>query len=86
MPDSLKAIWNFARRILIEVAYFLLVAFAAYLLNFFVSWADARDLFPQLILRTLKVLAYVIFYIDILSLLALIVRDALKAGGKIPPA
>jgi hypothetical protein len=34
----------------------------------------------------LKVLAYVIFYIDILSLLALIVRDALKAGGKIPPA
>jgi len=85
IPKLLKPISDSAGRVLTKIGLFLLILLSAYLLNLAVSWAGGHQLLPPLMINTLKVVAYIIFFLDVLNFLVFIVQEVLRGFGVLPP-
>lgn len=81
LPEPLKAILNFAARVLTGIVLFIFVGLGAVALNLVTSYGDAHRLLPPYMLMTMKALEYVIFAADVIVFLVFLMREALGALG-----
>ena len=85
VPKPVKAIWDFAVRVLTGIVLFILISLGAGVLNFVTGYENAHRLLPGFMLTSMQALAYVIFAVDGIVFLVFFIREALKAIGILSP-
>ena len=83
-PEPIKAIWAFAARVLTGIVLFVVIGFAASILNLLTTYETAHQLLPNLMLSAMVGLAYFIFAIDLIVFPVFLVKEGLKAVGILP--